>query len=308
MLFFHYLEKVFNIRPPLFPGWPYISFWQNKNYQEEIDWPNLSIITPSFNQASYLEKTILSVINQDYPNLEYIIIDGGSTDGSIDIIKKYESHLTYWESKKDNGQSHAINKGINFTGGDWVAWINSDDYYLPNSFREVMYTANNNPYVSWIVGTTILLRPIFWNFFVSHKFRPHIGINDTLDTNYQLGTWLDFVCTKWSGTGLPQPSSFWKRSMWDQVGGLDEQFHYTMDHELYGRFAYNGYFPFLVNNNLAIFRMHKKQKSYKVLPFKVEEIRVIDKWLSQSIQFEDRRILQKYKSWLEAKTMENDAQ
>ena len=99
--------------------------------------PKISIITPSFNQGKFLEETILSVINQDYPDLEYIIIDGGSSDNSVEIIKKYEKYLTYWISEKDSGQSSAINKGLKKISGELVAWINSDDLYCPNVFSKI---------------------------------------------------------------------------------------------------------------------------------------------------------------------------
>src|SRR4051812_48252088 len=99
--------------------------------------PKISIVTPTLNQGNFIEETILSVIGQNYPNLEYIILDGGSTDNTIEIIKKYEKHLAYWSSEPDKGQSDAINKGFKIATGDILGWINSDDYYMPGIFNHI---------------------------------------------------------------------------------------------------------------------------------------------------------------------------
>jgi glycosyltransferase involved in cell wall biosynthesis len=108
-------------------------------------YPKISIVTPSFNQGRFIEKTILSVIEQDYPNLEYIIIDGGSTDESVEVIKKYDQHLAYWVSEPDRGQSHAINKGFERATGEIFGWLNSDDWYHPGALKAVAEAFAANP-------------------------------------------------------------------------------------------------------------------------------------------------------------------
>ncbi len=117
----------------------------------------VSVITPSYNQAEFLEKTILSVINQDYSNIEYIIIDGGSTDGSIDIIRKYENRLAYWVSEKDSGQSHAINKGLSLCTGDLVNWLNSDDLLMPSAIRILVEYYNKYPEIKLFYGDRLII-------------------------------------------------------------------------------------------------------------------------------------------------------
>ncbi len=114
--------------------------------------PRISIVTPSFNQARYLEETIQSVLNQNYPNLQYVIIDGGSTDGSREIISKYEKQISYWVSEPDNGQSNAINKGFKLCDGDLITFQNSDDLYLPNAFEYALEQWNNCQDCGAVIG------------------------------------------------------------------------------------------------------------------------------------------------------------
>ena len=119
--------------------------------------PKISIITPSFNQAEFLEQTITSVFSQNYPNLEYIIIDGGSTDRSVEIIKKYADKLTYWVSEPDKGHGDALNKGFNHSTGEIMAWINSDDFYFPWTFSIVSEIFKDLPQIYWLASSTKLM-------------------------------------------------------------------------------------------------------------------------------------------------------
>ncbi len=202
--------------------------------------PRISVITPSFNQKHYLEETILSVINQNYPNLEYIIIDGGSTDDSIDIIKKYEKNIAYWESKKDNGQSEAINKGLKKATGEIVAWLNSDDLYLPETLQIVSTIFQANPEVDLIYGDVI-------NFHEENKREQyHINQFDTYD----------FL----SRVSIHQPAVFWRKKIHDKTGYLDESLHYLMDYDLWMRIFFN-YNTMKANKPFARFRIHNESKT-----------------------------------------------
>lgn len=180
--------------------------------------PKISIITPTFNQGQYLEETILSVLNQDYPALEFFIIDGGSTDGSVEIIKKYAHRLTYWESKPDRGQSHAINKGFRMASGEIVAWLNSDDLLAPGALKVVAQAWQQNPRLGLISGQTEIIdqagKPT-GNIFGSE---PNV-INSLLS----------------SENPVSQPSTFFSISALKEVGFLDETLHMSMDWDLWLR-------------------------------------------------------------------------
>ena len=180
--------------------------------------PIISIVTPSYNQGSYLEETILSVLEQGYPALEFFIFDGGSTDGSLDIIQKHQDQLTFWESKPDRGQSHAINKGFRMASGEIVAWLNSDDLLAPGALKVVAQAWQQNPGVGLITGQTEIIdqagKPT-GNIFGSE---PNV-INSLLS----------------SENPVSQPSTFFSTSALKEVGFLDETLHMSMDWDLWLR-------------------------------------------------------------------------
>jgi FkbM family methyltransferase len=253
--------------------------------------PKISIITPSLNQGKYLEETIRSVLLQNYPNLEYIVMDGGSSDDSLNIIRKYSRWLTHWESAPDNGQSHAINKGVALATGEIIAWINADDIYLPGALHAVAkYFLEKN--AKWIVGNTLFADA---GLTTTGCFVPRVNTGDWRRKDYKSIGWLDFVMTKWSGTGLPQPSSFWSREDFLSAGGLDETLKYVMDHDLYGRLARQGGVPVLLPQDLAIFRIHDRQKtSDGQAVFFQEELVSLRQWFNADLTEEERITLSAY--------------
>src|ERR1051325_984467 len=207
-------------------------------------YPKISIVTPSFNQGKYIEQTILSVLDQAYPNLEYIIIDGGSTDNSVEIIKKYEKYVTYWISEKDRGQSHAINKGIQRVTGDIFNWLNSDDFYSPGVFREVADSFLGGAHVvcgkvrfHWPDGTTALTTAF-----------PHS----------------DNIMEVISSTKFVQQSTFFPVEFIKAVNGVNEELHYSMDFELWLKYLFIHGLAGVKNNNkvIADFRIHYSSKTF----------------------------------------------
>jgi len=185
------------------------------------DLPKISIVTPSFNQGDYIEETIRSVIDQGYPNLEYIVIDGGSDDSSVDIIRKHEHHISYWESNTDRGQSHAINKGFARATGEIFAWLNSDDYLLEGALDSVADAFSQNVDVGAFVG---------------HGAKVD---RDGEIRYYKEPGELTFesFCGWMDGGNFMQPSCFFRRSAWEAAGPLNEDIHIALDVDLWLRMS-----------------------------------------------------------------------
>lgn len=181
----------------------------------------VSIITPSYNQASYLEQTILSVLDQDYARIEYIVVDGASTDGSVEIIRKYESRFAWWVSEKDRGQADAINKGFARATGDIVAWLNSDDYYLQGAVSAAVKVFEEHPDVVLVYGNMLAVDEDGRTF-------------NTL--NYKQLTVEDLLCFQIIG----QPAVFMRRFALQKTNGLDSTFHFLLDHLLWIQIAQQG--------------------------------------------------------------------
>ena len=187
-----------------------------------MTYPIFTVVTPTFNQSEFIEKTIDSVLSQGYPNLEFIIIDGGSNDKTVEIIKKYERHLAYWVSEPDRGQSHAINKGMAKATGDYLTWLNSDDWYLPGALQRMHELFAAHPGAGMVVGNG---RMINQAGKVAYCKSPTPEI--TLESLYG---WM-------SGGDFLQPASAFTRSAWDSVGQINEQIHIALDVDLWLRMA-----------------------------------------------------------------------
>lgn len=221
--------------------------------------PLVSVITPSYNQAEFLEATIQSVLAQDYPKIEYLVVDGGSTDGSVDIIKKYQSQITWWESEPDEGQASAINKGMARAQGEIVAWLNSDDLYLPGAVREAVASFRENSPVSMVFGNAITIDA------------KGIPLNELVFPDWDLEDLIGFriIC---------QPAVFMGRSYYEQVKGLDQNYHFMLDHHLWMRIASQA--PIKHENSLwAAARHHGSAKNVaQAADFGRETLEVLD-WM-----------------------------
>lgn len=232
--------------PPGRTGWP----WTKGSHPLPVtrpdgsSWPRISVITPSYNQGQFLEETIRSVLLQGYPNLEYMVIDGGSTDDSVEIIRKYEPWLTYWVSEPDHGQSHAINKGFARASGETLAWLNSDDCLLPNALAMVATRCQEKPdAAAWVGGC--------------YRVTPE-GL--VLSTVMPRGLERDNIVA-WSRRGwFYQPSCFFSASAWRATGPLNQALHYAFDVDLWIRMAQMGEFV-AIPEMLSAAKIHSMAKT-----------------------------------------------
>ncbi|NWF62957.1 MAG: glycosyltransferase [Chloroflexi bacterium] len=206
--------------------------------------PLVSIVTPSFNQAHFLEETVKSVLGQSYPRIEYIIMDGGSADGSVDIIKKYEDKLEYWESVNDKGQTDAINKGFNRAKGDILAWLNSDDTYAsPHTIADAVNYLVAHPEAAMVYADCN---------FMDEQGRV-IGKFASRQT--------DYARLRRGFVHIPQQTMFFRAKYWKELGPLDPSFYFAMDYDLWVRIAKQAPLHYLPGKTWANFRIHTSSKT-----------------------------------------------
>jgi glycosyltransferase involved in cell wall biosynthesis len=225
--------------------------------KKDPEWPRISVVTPSYNQGRYLEQTILSVLNQNYPNLEFIIMDGGSTDNSVGIIQKYEKYLAHWKSSRDDGQAAAIAAGFRVASGEILAYLNSDDVYLPGALRKVGKFFFERRTAQFMYGDCLIIDS---NNTVLRRIYP---------SKFDLQIFL------YENPIIPQPAAFWRQSLYKRVGGITQTLQFCMDYDLFMRFAMAGESLVGVKDILSAFRSHGDSKSSLLQSRQREEYRKI---------------------------------
>jgi glycosyltransferase involved in cell wall biosynthesis len=258
------VEKKITEASPQKRGWPYV----NNDCRplpaaiaHGSPWPRISIVTPSYNQAAFLEETILSVANQGYPNVEHIIVDGASTDETLNVLNRYSSLLSYWVSEPDRGQSHAINKGMKHATGDILTWLNSDDRLAPGSLAAIALAFHYSK-ADLIAGVAELYKD-------GEQVGRHITACD--DGPLPLEDLLDLDRCWFPGQFFYQPEVMFTREIWERAGaGLDEALTYSLDYELWVRFAESSARLHVIGHPVAQFRFHALQKTHVEAGFSTE--------------------------------------
>jgi GT2 family glycosyltransferase len=252
--------------PPGREGWPWTQ--ESDPTLGSSSLPRISVVTPSFNQAEFLEETLRSILLQAYPDLELIVMDGGSTDGSVEIIQRYAPWLSFWTSGPDRGQSHAINSGFTRATGDVFAWLNSDDIYCPNALRVVGQTLIRHP-MSIVAGDVLNVLEL--------REGPR-----ALSTVSQQGLSFDHLVRLDEQFAYAQPGLFFPANAWRAVGGLDEDLAFAMDHDLLCRIVQHAPVVY-VKQVVARFRMHELSKTAtQWLPMLHEQVAVSRRYWSMA--------------------------
>ncbi len=242
--------------------------------RSRTDWPKITVVTPSFNQGVFLERTIQSVLRQNYPNLEYFVLDAGSTDETLSVLRKYDRELTYWSSEPDRGQSDAILKGWTMASGDILAWLNSDDFYYPNSLETAAQIFQANPELRMLCGTVAL---------VDEKEKL-LRLKDPPRVDPEL-------LLRWAN--LPsQPGVFIRREVYERLGGPRLDLHYVMDWELWLRVCLN--FPaHSIGFTNRVIAGDRQWPGTKTAQARGEDAREVRRVLSE--MFSDNRVSERYK-------------
>ncbi|MDO8658008.1 MAG: glycosyltransferase family 2 protein [Candidatus Levybacteria bacterium] len=228
------------------------------------NYPKISIVTPSFNQGKYIEQTIKSVLGQNYANVEYIVVDGGSSDNTLNVLKKYNNKIK-WTSRKDNGQSNAINKGLKMATGEIIAFLNSDDLYLPGTLNKISAFFKNNPKAKWVTGDYFIINEN------GEKIQSYVVLYKKILRLFPYSFILSIA------NFIPQPSTFWRKELLDEVGFFNETLHFTMDYDYWLKIIKK--YPLkVISSPLSAFRIYRESKGggrFKE-QFK-EEIKVLKK-------------------------------
>lgn len=222
----------------------------------KVNYPKISIVTPSYQQGEFLEETIRSVLMQNYPNLEYIVLDGGSTDDSIAILKHYDEFITHWVSEADEGQTDAINKGFLLSSGEIMGWLNSDDLLQPNALFHIAHTFMNDESIHLVTGLRKVIDKnsnLIYNFFHG---RP------TYD-------YVRHICD------IGQETTYWRRSLWETIGVLDTNFNFALDYDYWQRSIHSGYEFTLIPEYIGALRVHNQAKSSTIQDVWDEELQRI---------------------------------
>ena len=237
--------------------------------------PKISIVTPVFNQVRYIEETIKSILDQGYPNLEYIIIDGGSTDGTVDIIKKYESQLAYWVSEPDHGLYDALQKGFDHSTGDIMAWLNADDLYVNGCLKNVANVFENHKEINWLTGT-----------------HTHCDSNGNILYNWPGRRFCKYHFLMRDYQWIGQENTFWRRSLWERAGSrLAVEMRLAGDFELWLRFF--NYEPlYYVKTSFGVYRRREGQLSAEMDKY-TEEVDEVYSCLD--ISAEDQKTIDTYR-------------
>jgi glycosyltransferase involved in cell wall biosynthesis len=222
-------------------------------YRVNVAYPRITLVTPSYNQGHFIEDTIQSVLAQAYPNLEYFVMDGGSRDNTVDVIRRYEGQLAGWVSEPDNGQAHAINKGLIRGTGDIIGWLNSDDLLLPSALRTIAHTFMDHPDYQVITGMNRTVYEESGHEYNRFVWLPHTDV-------------LRLFCV------VAQETTFWRRDVQDKIDLLDESLQFAMDYDYWQRMLAANYKFHFIPHYLSVFRQHQSAKTTAHRPVRTEEL------------------------------------